>query len=269
LGVPGEEVLVVSVINYQASHFARFFAMAARGRTRSAPVAVPGPRDPQRGQPGPGQPGPGQPGPGQPGAVNAVLWDVGGVLLDWDPRYLYRQLFGDDVAAMEDFLANVCTPSWHAEQDLGRPIDEACAALAGEHPGQASLILAWGERNEEMVRGQIDASVELLSEVVRAGVRCYALTNMERESFERRVQLYEFFGLFDGHFVSGVEGVMKPDPRFFKLALERFGLVPEETLFTDDKAENVAAAAKLGVPASVFRHAPGFRQELVAKGVLD
>jgi 2-haloacid dehalogenase len=201
--------------------------------------------------------------------VNAVLWDVGGVLLDWDPRYLYRQLFGDDVAGMEDFLANVCTPSWHAEQDLGRPIDEACAELAAMHPGQASLILAWGERNEEMVRGQIDAGVELLSEVVGAGVRCYALTNMERESFERRVQRYEFFRLFDGHFVSGFEGVMKPDPRFFKLALERFGLVPEETLFADDKAENVAAAGKLGVPAIVFRHAATLRQELVARGVLD
>jgi 2-haloacid dehalogenase len=248
-GVPVEEALVVSVIDFQASHFARFFSMADGDRT--SPVPVP-----------------------EPGAVNqrpvsAVLWDVGGVLLDWDPRHLYRQLFGDDIAAMEAFLAHVCTPAWHAEQDLGRPIDEACAELAAKHPGQASLILAWGERNEEMVRGQIDAGVDLLDEVVRAGVRCYALTNMERESFERRVRRYEFFQLFEGHFVSGFEAVMKPDPRFFKLALERFGLVPEETLFTDDKAENVAAAVKLGVPATVFRDAPTFRRELVARNVLS
>jgi 2-haloacid dehalogenase len=233
--------------------------MADRDRASSTPVPSGAAAKPAAVKPRPVNPRP----------VSAVLWDVGGVLLDWDPRYLYRQLFGDDVAAMEDFLANVCTPSWHAEQDLGRPIDEACKELAAKHPGQASLILAWSERNEEMVRGQIDAGVELLTEVVRAGVRCYALTNMERESFERRARIYDFFELFDGHFVSGFEGVMKPCPRFFKLALERFGLVPEETFFTDDKAENVAAAVKLGVPATVFRHAATFRQELVARGVLD
>ena len=204
--------------------------------------------------------------PGRP--VTAVLWDVGGVLLDWDPRHLYRKLFGDDVAGMEDFLANVCTPSWHAEQDLGRPIDEACAELVKKHPGQASLILAWAERNEEMVKGTVNGSAELLAEVVGAGVRCYALTNMERETFERRLGLYEFLGSFEGYFVSGFEGVMKPDPRFFKLALERFALVPEETLFADDKPENVAAAAALGVPATVFRDAASLRHEFVATGVL-
>jgi 2-haloacid dehalogenase len=201
-------------------------------------------------------------------ALKAVLWDLGGVLLQWDPRFLYRKLFGDDVAGMEDFLANVCTPSWHAQQDLGRPIDAACAELSLEYPGHADLILAWGERNEEMVNGPVEGSVELLREVVSAGVPCYALTNMERESFERRVHRYDFFELFDGYFVSSHEGVMKPDPRFFNLALERFGLVPEETLFTDDRAENVAAARALGMPATVFRDAATLRRELVARGAL-
>jgi len=200
--------------------------------------------------------------------VKAVLWDVGGVLLQWDPRFLYRKLFKDDVAGMEEFLANICTPSWHAQQDLGRPIAEACAELSAEYPGHAALIRAWAERNEEMVNGHVEGSVELLEEVVAAGVPCYALTNMERESFERRAQRYEFFNLFDGHFVSSFEGVMKPDPRFFKLALERFSLVPEETLFTDDKPDNVSAAAGLGMAATVFRGAGALRRELVAKGVL-
>jgi 2-haloacid dehalogenase len=206
------------------------------------------------------------PAPAQP--VKAVLWDVGGVLLDWDPRHLYRKLFGADVEGMEEFLANVCTMPWHAQQDLGRSIDEACAELSKHHPRQASLILAWAERNEEMVKGPVSGSAALLAEVVSAGVPCYALTNMERESFERRISLYEFFQLFDGYFVSGFEGVMKPDPRFFELALERFALTPEETLFTDDKAENVAAAVAVGVPATVFRDAVSFRHELVARGVL-
>ncbi len=199
-------------------------------------------------------------------ALKAVLWDLGGVLLQWDPRFLYRKLFGADVDGMEDFLANVCTPSWHAQQDLGRPIAEACAELSLEYPGHAELILAWAERNEEMVNGPVEGSVELLEEVVGAGVPCYALTNMERESFERRVQRYDFFELFDGYFVSSHEGVMKPDPRFFELALERFGLVPEETLFTDDRVENVTAAGELGMPATVFRDAATLRRELVARG---
>ena len=219
------------------------------GEKRTNPVARPAP--PRQGRP-----------------VTAVLWDLGGVLLDWDPRHLYRQLFGDDVAGMEDFLATVCTASWHAEQDLGRPIEEACVELSKQHPQQAPLILAWAQRNEEMVKGPVKGSIDLLAEVVEAGVPCYALTNMERESFERRVQRYEFFDWFDGCFVSGFEGVMKPDPRFFKLALERFALVPEETFFTDDKPDNVTAAAGLGVPATVFRDAGALRSELVSRGVL-
>jgi 2-haloacid dehalogenase len=240
-------VLLVSVINFQASHFARFFSIVGDQRSDPA-VRLASQREGR--------------------AVTAVLWDLGGVLLDWDPRHLYRQLFGDDVARMEDFLANVCTASWHAQQDLGRPIEEACVELSKQFPQQAPLILAWAQRNEEMVKGPVKGSIELLAEVVEAGVPCYALTNMERESFERRVRRYEFFDWFDGCFVSGFEGVMKPDPRFFKLALERFALVPEETLFTDDKPDNVAAAAGLGVPATVFRDAPSLRAELVSMGVL-
>ena len=233
-------------------------------------MADPDPASPRsRGQPDPASPDPASPPPERAaGGVRAVLWDIGGVFLDWNPRNLYRKLFGDDVAGMEDFLANVCTPAWHDEQDLGKPIDQACTELAAEHPGQAALIRAWADRNEEMVRGPIEPSVSLLSEVVGTGVRCYALTNMEREAFERRLRLYEFFELFDGYFVSALEGVSKPDPHFFKLALERYGLLPEETLFTDDKTENVVAANRLGLPAVVFSGAAPFREELVSRGVL-
>jgi 2-haloacid dehalogenase len=236
--------------------------------------ATPHAASPEPGSPEPGSPDAASPHPGSPpperaaGRVKAVLWDIGGVFLDWNPRNLYRKLFGDDVAGMEDFLAHVCTPAWHEEQDLGKPIDQACTELAAEHPGQASLIRAWADRNEEMVRGPIEPSVGLLSEVVATGVSSYALTNMEREAFERRLRLYEFFELFDGYFVSALEGVGKPDPRFFKLALERYGLLPEEALFTDDKMENVAAATGLGLPAVVFSGAAPFREELVSRGVL-
>jgi len=194
-------------------------------------------------------------GPGQP--VKAVLLDLGGVFLDWDPRHLYRKLFGDDVAAMEDFLTNVCTPAWHAQQDLGKAIAEACAELSTRYPEYSDLINAWAERNEEMVSGVIDGSVQILAELVAAGVERYALTNMERESWERRLQRYEFLRWFDGHFVSAFEGVMKPDPRYFHLALERFGLEPEQAFFTDDNRQNVETASALGVQAVLFRSPAG------------
>ncbi len=166
----------------------------------------------------------------------AVLWDLGGVLLDWDPRHLYRKLFGDDEAAMDDFLARVCSPQWHARAGLGKATAEACAELAAEHPGQAEMINAWAERNEEMVAGVISGSVEVLAELRAAGTACYALSNMEKESFQRRLQLYDFLSWFDGCFISSFEGVMKPDLEYFERALARFGLSPADCLFIDDRA---------------------------------
>ena len=119
-----------------------------------------------------------------------------------------------------------------------------------------------------MVNGVIDGTVRILAELVETGIERYALTNMERESWERRFQRYEFLQWFDGYFVSSLEGVMKPDPRYFELALERFGLAPEEAFFADDKLPNVEAAGALGVQAVLFREPAGLREELVARGVL-
>lgn len=216
----------------------------------------------------PGTDGPARPGPARPGPARAVLFDLGGVFLDWDPRHLYRKIFGADVAAMEYFLANICTPEWHAEQDRGQSIAEACAERRSRYPGYAPLINAWEERGEEMIRGVIDGSVEVLAELKGAGVPCYALSNMERETWARRLRIYDFLGWFDGCFISGREGVMKPDPGFFKLALERFALRPAETVFIDDRPENTTAAAALGIPAVVFGSAAAMRDELVARGLL-
>ncbi len=199
--------------------------------------------------------------------TKAVLWDLGGVLLDWDPRHLYRKLFGADVAAMDDFLAHVCSPAWHAQQDLGRATAEACAELAAEHPGQAEMINAWAERNEEMVAGAIDGSVEVLAGLRAGGVTCYALSNMEKESWQRRLQLYDFLSWFDGWFISSFEGVMKPDPQYFRGALARFGLVPGDCLFIDDRAQNIEAARSLGIPAVLFRSPEQLREDLMARGL--
>jgi FMN phosphatase YigB (HAD superfamily) len=197
----------------------------------------------------------------------AVLWDLGGVFLDWEPRYLYRKLFAGDEAAMEHFLANVCTPAWHAEQDLGRSVVEACTALAASRPEHAEMILAWGQRSEEMIGGVISGSVGLLAEMKAAGVRQYALSNMEPENWEKRRLAYQFISWFDGWFISGIEGVAKPGPEYFKLALERYGLSANEAFFVDDKEVNVQAAAALGVPGCMFRGPDALRAELAARGL--
>ena len=197
----------------------------------------------------------------------ALLWDLGGVFLDWDPRYLYRKLFAGDEEAVEDFLANICTPAWHAEQDLGRSVVEACRTLAAAHPEHAPLILAWGERSEEMIGGVVPGSAELLAEVKSAGWPSYALSNMEPENWEKRRHSYGFISWFDGWFISGLEGVAKPDPRFFERALERFGLSPGEAFFIDDKEANVEAARRVGLRATVFTGSAPLRSQLAALGV--
>jgi 2-haloacid dehalogenase len=199
---------------------------------------------------------------------SAVLLDLGGVFLDWDPRYLYRKLFGDDEAAMEDFLANVCTRDWHIEQDRGQNIAEACAERRAKFPEHAEMIDAWGERGQEMIRGVIQGSVDVFSELRAAGVPCYALSNMERENWEQRLELYEFLGWFDGYFISGLEGVIKPDRQFFEMALARLQLTAHESFFIDDRPENTEAARAVGIPAVVFTSPEAMRAELVARGLL-
>jgi 2-haloacid dehalogenase len=193
--------------------------------------------------------------------IDAVVFDLGGVLLDWDPRYLYRKLFAGE-AEMEAFLRDVCTMQWHAAHDRGVPLAESCAALASAHPQQAELIRAWGTRSEEMIAGQIDGTVEILDELLARGVRCYALTNMERETYPLRWQRYPFMRRFAGTVVSSHEGVAKPDPEIFRRLLARFDLKPARTVMVDDSAANVDVAAELGMEAVRFRSPAALRAVL-------
>ena len=186
-----------------------------------------------------------------PLAIESVVFDIGGVLLDWDPRHLYRKLF-DDEEAMNRFLGEVCTMEWHERHDLGHSMGRSCEALAAAHPEDAEMIRAWARRSEEMVAGPIEGTVQILEELHTAGVRCYAVTNMERETYPRRVARYPFLDWFDGTVVSGFEGVVKPNPKIFGLVLSRFALRPSSTLFIDDSAANVEAARSLGMHAVRF-----------------
>ena len=200
--------------------------------------------------------------------IDAVVFDLGGVLLDWNPRYLYRRVF-DDEQEMERFLAEICTLAWHDAHDRGMSVAQSCAKLAAAHPEYREQILAWGERSEEMIAGPIDAGVELLRELKEAGVPCYALTNMERETYPKRLERFGFLRWFDGAVVSGFDGIAKPDAEIFELLLRRFELVPERTLFVDDSPRNVAAARQLGIEAVEFRSASEFRRVLERAGLLD
>jgi 2-haloacid dehalogenase len=198
--------------------------------------------------------------------IDAVVFDLGGVLIDWNPRYLYRQLF-DDQGEMEDFLGRICTPDWHRAHDLGEDITASCARLARLHPGYRDIIMAWAVRGEEMAAGQIDDTVEILCELMAAGTRCYALSNMEPETFTIRRARFPFMELFDGHVISGIEGVAKPDRRIFEILLRRHGLRPRSTVFVDDSAQNVDAAQALGITAIQYTSALRLRQDLRILGL--
>jgi 2-haloacid dehalogenase len=187
----------------------------------------------------------------RPPRIDAVVFDLGGVLLDWNPRYLYRQLFEDE-AEMERFLAEVCTMSWHAEHDRGLAFAESAARLAAAHPAHADLIWAWGQRSEEMIAGPIEGSVALLDQLRQRGVRLLALTNMERETYPLRRERFAFMRWFEGTVVSSAEGLIKPDPRIFSRLVERYELTPERTLFIDDSSRNVDAARGVGLRAVHF-----------------
>jgi 2-haloacid dehalogenase len=200
-------------------------------------------------------------------AVKAVVFDLGGVLIDWDPRYLYRKLLADE-AAVEEFLATVCTPEWNAEQDRGRPFAEGVAELVERHPVHAAAIAAYHERWPEMLGGEIPGTVELLAELRAAGVPLFALTNWSAETFVFARERFEFLGWFDGVVVSGEERLVKPDPRLFRRLLDRFGLAPEATFFVDDSPANVAAARRLGMDAVRFTDPGELRRDLIGRGLL-
>jgi 2-haloacid dehalogenase len=198
--------------------------------------------------------------------IDAVAFDIGGVLLDWDPRYVYRTRFADP-AEMEEFLERVCTSDWHRAHDLGADITRSCEQLAQRHPEHRDMIMVWADHGEEMVAGQFDGTVQILGELKAAGTPCYALSNMEPEAFRVRRARFAFMDWFDGHVISGFEGVAKPDPRIFRILLDRHALRPETTVFIDDQARNIAAARDLGLIALHFTSPDQLRSDLRALGL--
>jgi len=200
--------------------------------------------------------------------IDAVVFDLGGVLIDWNPRHLYRKLFVGDEAGMETFLTDVCSPDWNERQDRGRPWTEAIAEAVARHPEQEAAIRAYRERWAEMLGGPVPGTVEILAELKGTGLRLLALTNWSAETFPLAESRYDFLHGFEGILVSGREGLIKPDPAIFRLLVARYGLDPSRTLFIDDNPRNVEAAAREGLRAIRFTDADRLRRDLAGLGLL-
>lgn len=196
------------------------------------------------------------------GGIETVVFDLGGVLVDWNPRYLYRKVFTDETE-MEDFLATVTTMEWHLEQDRGRTMAEATAGLISRHPEYAREIEAYYRRWDEMFGGPIEGSVDVLRELRETGFPLYALTNWSAETFPLARERYAFLGWFDEIVVSGEESMIKPDKEIYRVLVERTGLDPATTVFVDDSPPNVAAARELGFTAVTFQTPHLLREELI------
>lgn len=195
--------------------------------------------------------------------IKNIVFDFGGVLLDWNPRYFYHTFFGDE-KEMEYFLANICTDEWNAEQDRGRPFSEGIKLLQSQHPEYRDAIQLFADGWGDMLKSEIPNGVELLRELKEQNYHIWGLTNWSAETIQVAYRRYDFFRLFDGIVVSGEENLIKPDKRIYQVLLDRYKLNAEESVFIDDNANNIEAAKELGFKAILFDNVINVRKQLSA-----
>lgn len=195
------------------------------------------------------------------GTIDAVIFDIGNVLVEWEPRRLYAPLIADR-AELEWFLREVVPLSWHTEHDRGRPFAESIAERQRLFPDHAGLIALFHERWEDTIGDAIVGSVAILERLDDAGIAVFALTNYSAETFPAFRRRFAFAGRFRDIVVSGEEGMVKPDPRIYYRAMARFGVTPARTVFVDDRAENVEAAVARGMHGLHFVDALSLAAEL-------
>jgi 2-haloacid dehalogenase len=200
-------------------------------------------------------------------APQAMVFDVGNVLLRWEPERLYRRLIADD-AERARFFTDICPPEWNAEFDRGESMPEGVEAHAARHPGHAELIRAWWLRWPEMIGPAIEGSVACLRALKAKGVPVYGLTNFATHTWVLAEKMYPFLTEFDVLVVSGRERRIKPEPEIYAILEERAGMPPEALFFADDLPANIAAARKRGWTGHLFRNADGLRQALIEAALL-
>ena len=194
------------------------------------------------------------------------VFDVGNVLIRWDPRNLYRKLIADE-AEREDFLARICSPEWNLEMDRGRSFADGVAERVALFPQHEALIRAFDERWLETLDGAVEEAVAILEELRAAGVKTYAITNFSREKFALTRTRYPFLDSFEGIVVSAHEQLLKPDPRIYALLCERHGLAPADCIFIDDSLANVEGARAFGMQGHHFKTAAELRTDLRQQGL--
>ncbi|MFH1018535.1 MAG: HAD family phosphatase [Pseudomonadota bacterium] len=201
--------------------------------------------------------------------ISAVVFDLGGVLIDWNPRYLFRKLFGGDEEKISWFLENVCTEEWNNRHDLGVSYKENAERLILKFPQYAREIRAYGERWTENLGGAIEESVQIFEELRSSGVAVYALTNFSTEAFPLARLRFPFLNSFDGIVMSGELGIAKPDPAIYRHLLKKFGLSAAQSIFVDDRKENVDAARALGFLVHHYHDPKSLRDHLKELGLLE
>ncbi|MDP4251303.1 MAG: HAD family phosphatase [Bacteroidota bacterium] len=192
--------------------------------------------------------------------IDTVIFDFGGVLVDWDPKYVYQQIF-DVPEKMRWFLENICTDEWNLEQDRGRSLAEGTEILTRQFPEHDELIRAFYGRWKEMLKGEIRETVEILHELKKR-YAVYGLTNWSAETFPVALERFDFFKVFDGIVVSGTEKLVKPDKAIFQLILDRYLLKAENSIFIDDNAKNITTANEMGFHAIHFENPEKLREKL-------
>ncbi|HWI90207.1 MAG TPA: HAD family phosphatase [Flavisolibacter sp.] len=200
--------------------------------------------------------------------IDAIIFDLGGVLIDWNPSYVFDKMFSDE-EQKKHFFENICTHEWNEKQDAGRPLKEATEELVHKHPEWKEYIEAYYGRWEEMLGGPVHETVEIFKQLKETGrYKIYALTNWSAELFPIALERYEFLHWFDGRVVSGEEKTRKPFPEFYRLILDRFQLTPEETLFIDDNLRNAEAGEQIGLKTIRFHSPAQLKKELIELGIL-
>ena len=200
--------------------------------------------------------------------INTIIFDLGAVLIDWNPQYLYRKLFREE-SEIDYFLANICTPDWNEEQDAGQLLQVATDALVKQFPEHEINIRAFYGRWKEMLGGPIDGTVEIFRKLKQSEkYKIYALTNWSAETFPVALERYEFLQWFDGIVVSGTEMMRKPNPDFYQILLDRYNVKAEEALFIDDNLRNIESAKKMGIQSIYFTSPSNLTTELISRQIL-
>lgn len=202
-----------------------------------------------------------------PEQIKGVVFDLGGVVIDWNPMYLYSKVFDGDITKAANFLQTICTNAWNGEQDAGRGLIQATEERIALFPEWEQEIRAYYGRWIEMIGGPMPGTLELMRDLQAAGYRLFALSNWASETFGRVRYSFPALAMFEHIVLSGEYGMIKPDPRFYKIALDCFGMDPASLIFTDDSPVNVEGAIRCGLPAVLFTGADQLRADLIARGV--